>query len=125
MTHIVLLIIAMFIGVYSLITFFQAIWVLYQVKRGILDELEKKIVFDSLAYTMFIILLLHTVQFIFGLVAFTLFKGTFTYIPIISSGAPFGKIVLSNLPNWHFEALFADCFIFAIIYFFRKQKYRA
>ncbi|ALS37410.1 hypothetical protein [Enterococcus rotai] len=115
-------VIFIFAAVFSIASVFNAISVLGQVRKGKLDELEKKTVSDSLVYSMLVLLFLHLVQFILGMIFNFMPDGPFHYYPIISGGLPFRE-VMGNSP-WHFEALFFDFFIFSIIYFFRKRKYR-
>ncbi|OJG55377.1 hypothetical protein RV06_GL001820 [Enterococcus haemoperoxidus] len=109
-------------ALFAIASVFNAISVLLQVKKGNLDELEKKTVSDSLVYTMFVLLFLHLIQFILGMIVNFMPDSQFHYYPIISGGLPFRE-VMGNSP-WHFEALFFDFLIFSIIYFFRKRKYR-
>ncbi|EOH92801.1 hypothetical protein UAW_02842 [Enterococcus haemoperoxidus ATCC BAA-382] len=124
MIYIQILIMIIFIvaALFAIASVFNAISVLLQVKKGNLDELEKKTVSDSLVYTMFVLLFLHLIQFILGMIVNFMPDSQFHYYPIISGGLPFRE-VMGNSP-WHFEALFFDFLIFSIIYFFRKRKYR-
>lgn len=120
--QIFLMILFMFAAVFALVSVFNALRVLLKVKKGQLDELEKKTVSESLLYTMFVLLLLHLLQFIFGMIFNFLPDSQYHYYPIISGGLPFRE-VMGNSP-WHVEAFFFDVLIFSIIYFFRKRKYR-
>jgi len=120
--QILIMIIFVFAAVFATASVFNAIHVLIQVKRGELDELEKKTVSDSLVYTMLVLLFLHLIQFLLGMIFNFMPDGHFHYYPIISGGLPFRE-VMGNDP-WHFEAFFFDVLIFSIIYFFRKRKYR-
>ncbi|WP_086313879.1 hypothetical protein A5821_001424 [Enterococcus sp. 7F3_DIV0205] len=114
--------ILLLIGVFTISSIFNAIKALVQVKKGRLDELEKKTVLDSLVYAMITLFIVHTLQFVLGIAANMIPNSGFHYRPIISSGVPYRSII-SNDP-WHFESLFFDCLIFSVIYFFRKRKYK-
>lgn len=57
------------IAVFTFSSIFNAVKVIVQVKKGNLDELEKKIILDSLVYTMITILILHLIQLVLGIVA--------------------------------------------------------
>ncbi|MEI5991476.1 hypothetical protein [Enterococcus crotali] len=120
--QILIMIIFIFTAVFAMASVFNAIHVLLQVKKGELDELEKKTVSDSLVYTMLVLLFLHLIQFILGMIFNFRPNSPIHYYSIISGGLPFRE-VMGNSP-WHFEALFFDFLIFSIIYFFRKRKYR-
>lgn len=119
---IIQIIVLLMIGIFTISSVVNAINVLIQVRRGHLDELEKKMVFDSLVYTMLVLVIVHALQFVLGSFANLVPATHFSYRPIISAGVPY-KSIISNDP-WHFEALFFDCLVFSIFYFFRKRKYR-
>lgn len=120
--QILMMIVFIVTAVFAMASVFNAISVLFQVKKGRLDELEKKTVSDSVVCTMLILLFLHLFQFILGMIFNFMPVGQFHYYPIISGGLPF-KAIMGNDPL-HFEALFFDVLIFSIIYSFKKRKYR-
>lgn len=109
-----------FLAFYSMYTVISALKIAFKTARGELDELERKVVIDSLAFTMLTIFALHGVQLILGFIINFLIR-KMHYFPIISGGIPFNSF-FSNGPG-HFEALFFDALIFTIIYKLLQKKF--
>lgn len=107
---------------YTFAQIFVAVRVLIKVRQGILDELERKMVFDSLSYSMLIIMLLHIIQLGIGMFYNSTANAQHYFIPVISAGMPF-KTFLANDP-WHIEAIAFDCLVFSICYSITKRKYK-
>ncbi|MBP2100341.1 hypothetical protein [Enterococcus rivorum] len=110
-----------FLAFYSMFTVFGALKIAFKTVKGELDELERKIVFDSLAYSMLTIFALHAAQFILGII-FNFNHGNRPFIPFISSGIPFGTVFGLETPS-HFEAIFFDALVFTIIYKLLQKKF--
>lgn len=84
------------------------------------DELERKAIFDSLAYGMIFIVLLHLVQFCLGLMStFSLIEN---YIPCISSGGT-SLLLLDYGSIAHSESFFFDTSLISIIYIINKYRF--
>ena len=100
------------VGIYAIIAFFSMIKTTYKLFQGKYDKLERKIIFDSLAYSMVIIIVLHKLKKYFP---------NEIYIPVISAGVIKGQI-LGNSPL-HFESFFFDLFLVSNIYNYLRYKY--
>lgn len=108
------------VGIYAIIAFFSMIKTTYKLFQGKYDELERKIVFDSLAYSMVIIIVLHLIQYSLSYKLKKYFPNEI-YIPVISAGVIKGQI-LGNSPL-HFESFFFDLFLVSNIYNYLRYKY--
>ena len=97
--------------------------VLIKIIKKEYDELERKVVFDSLGLSMLIVTLVNLIQFI--LACYHSITGLYKYIPIISPGMPFNN-ALSNFnyyPYAHMESIFFNLIIISIIYNINRYRY--
>ena len=108
------------VGIYAIIAFFSMSKTTYKLFQGKYDELERKVVFDSLAYSMLIIVLLHLIQYLLSYKLKKYFPNEI-YIPVISAGVIKGQI-LGNSPL-HFESFFFDLFLVSNVYSYLRYKY--
>ncbi|MDH6364409.1 hypothetical protein M2139_001452 [Enterococcus sp. PF1-24] len=118
---IVLSIIFIFLGLYSFYTVFVAIKTLIHVKSGKQDELEKKMIFDALGYSMLCIAGLHIIQLIIGIIWTMVTNRTRPFIPIISAGFTYGDVFSNS--SLHIEAIIFDCLVFSICHKIVQKKY--
>ena len=108
-----------FRGIYY---FFEAMSLLVNIKRGNVDERGALMVYRALALTMIIVALMHVIQLIVGWNVREYFQTlNRPYIPMISSGVPYGAIV-GNTPI-HIDAILFDAFLFGIFYPLQKRKF--
>lgn len=80
------------------------------------DELEKKIFYETLSFSMGVVLILHFFQLIISMIMPLDFR------PIISSG---GHSVIRGIDGSivHFDSFLFDCVVIAIIYNSRRLRY--
>lgn len=80
------------------------------------DELEKKIFYETLSFSMGVILILHFIQLIISMIMPLDFR------PIISSG---GHAVVRGIDGAivHFDSFLFDCVVIAVTYNIRRLRY--
>ena len=110
------------IGLFSFVGFGQLLVMLLKSVGGQYDELERKVVFDSLGISMILIFLIHLLQFAFGIVAFNT-SGDFT--PIIGTWSHMGQLLISVTEmGLTFENIFFDALVIGLVYFYLAYKYK-
>ncbi|HHX69531.1 MAG: hypothetical protein WAO56_10560 [Miniphocaeibacter sp.] len=111
------LIIFIFLSFYSLYAIANIIKALYRVYIKEYDELERKVVFDSLIITALVIIGVHLIQFILGLtMPYSQFE------PIISAGSH-SVFLFTNDSIAHIESVFFDFIILSLTYTVMRYKY--
>lgn len=112
----------LFIGIsfYMFYSMFIAIKASIKVVKKEYDEMELKVLIDSLAISMILIMILHIIQTLIA-INYKNYYPNGIYIPIISSGAPNGTY-LGNSPL-HIESIFFDIFLFSVIHNINRVRY--
>lgn len=103
-----------FSGIYSFIVIFSLIRMIMIFPDS--DELEKKIFYETLSFSMGVILILHFIQLIISMIMPLDFR------PIISSG---GHAVVRGIDGAivHFDSFLFDCVVIAVTYNIRRLRY--
>ena len=112
----------LFIGIsfYMYYSTFIAVKASIKVVKKKYDEMELKVLIDSLAISMIIVMMVYIVQTVIA-INFKNYYPNGIYIPVISSGAPNGTY-LGNSPL-HIESIFFDIFLFSVMYNINRVRY--
>lgn len=108
------------VSLYMLYSVFVAINTSVRIIKKRSDEMEIKVLVDSLAFSMLVMMFVHIIQTIIGIN----FKGLYPngiYVPVISSGVHRGAF-LGNSPL-HIESFIFDIFLFSVIYNINRLRY--
>ena len=108
------------IAFYMFYSTFIAIKASINVVKKEYDEMELKVLIDSLAISMIIMMILHIIQ-TFIAMNYKIYNPSDIYIPVISSGAPNGTY-LGNSPL-HIESIFFDIFLFSVMHNINRLRY--
>lgn len=101
----------------TLISFFQLISSLFKVTFKKYDELERKLVFDSLGVSMLILLLIHLLQLLFALIGS---EFSFMYMSGIKITLRF---LVIPIDNFVLESLILDVFLIGLTSLVLRYKY--
>ncbi|RSU13408.1 hypothetical protein CBF27_04320 [Vagococcus acidifermentans] len=105
------------LALFTLISFFQLISSLFKVTFKKYDELERKLVFDSLGVSMLILLLIHLLQLLFALIGH---KFSFMYMSGIKITLRF---LVIPMDNFVLESLILDVFLIGLTSLVLRYKY--
>lgn len=107
------------LSMYSIYGMFSFIKNVIRFKQNEYDELQRKIIFDSLGYSMIVILILHSIERIVEFILYIIYPDLEFYSILNSFREPgtlFGQLSI-------FDKIFFDCAIISIVYIVIQYKY--
>lgn len=117
MINLILNLILICIGIFSIISIFTLIKTSFNFKK--LDELQKKAVYGALSTSFLIVLGLHLVQLIASVFAPEPFS---IFAKVVISPGGYDSAVFTN-SSLNFDSFMIDSLILGVVYYVKRKKY--